>query len=519
MKKEKQVRSYKRRTKSGKIVTVKAHTAKYDAADEKAKEVSKKPGAGKELEERKGKWTQLEIPFDKEEEKKVLDEVKDEEKKPTSKKSAEKKTTEKKSTKDSSVDKRVQKAADAAGFKIKPKGNGEYLIQMVTGKWRTITGEAIISQSAEEVSLHPSWKESTKKVRPVGSGTNGPTPKRKSEGKTSKTADSKNTSSEPAFTAAEFKEWYRGTGSAADKKVAKALRAQLGRAGYRKLEDEAIDNYSSRGHLSMFKRVSGGSEVSAKSKSSKKSDTPNSMKDLGMRVNKKGEIVWTSDRMKHPEKYKGAWEKETSKSGVKEKAAEKDTSKSKTTSASTKKSNFEKYKISDLHDSVDSSNPNGNMGEYGFFPIKGPKNTLTYKHRETGEIYSTPANSDEWGKGKLYKSLDAFRSAVTTKTSKKSPKTSGGAPTSADLRKRADEMDAREKKAKIAEKVGKRYKTIKNAQLNNPAPNSRTATLRGNVYISSDGKTAYYEDPTNKGKLKKASAALLSRLTKEKLPK
>lgn len=449
MKKEKQVRSYKRRTKSGKIVTVKAHTAKYEAADEKAKEVSKKPGAGKELAERKGKWTQLEIPFDKEEEKKVLDEVKDEEKKSTSKKSAEKK--------------------------------------------------------------------STKKVRPVGSGTNGPTPKRKSEEKSTKRTKAE--TSEPAFTAAEFKEWYRGTGSAADKKVAKALRAQLGRAGYRKLEDEAIDNYSSRGHLSMFKRVSGGSEVSAKSKSSKKSDTPNSMKDLGMRVNKKGEIVWTSDRMKHPEKYKGAWEKETSKSGVKEKAAEKDTSKSKTTSASTKKSNFEKYKISDLHDSVDSSNPNGNMGEYGFFPIKGPKNTLTYKHRETGEIYSTPANSDEWGKGKLYKSLDAFRSAVTTKTSKKSPKTSGGAPTSADLRKRADEMDAREKKAKIAEKVGKRYKTIKNAQLNNPAPNSRTATLRGNVYISSDGKTAYYEDPTNKGKLKKASAALLSRLTKEKLPK
>ena len=37
------------------------------------------------------------------------------------------------------------------------------------------------------------------------------------------------------------------------------MRAQLGRAGYRKLEDEAIDNYSSRGHLSMFKKVSGES--------------------------------------------------------------------------------------------------------------------------------------------------------------------------------------------------------------------------------------------------------------------
>lgn len=203
MKKEKQVRSYKRRTKSGKTVTVKAHTVKYEAADEKAKEVSKKSGAGKELEERKKKPVHLEIPFDKEEEKKVLDEVKGEEKKPKSEKPAEKKTT--------------------------------------------------------------------KKVRPVGSGTNGPTPKKKSEANTTKAATktiAKPTTSEPAFTAAEFKEWYRGTGSEVDKKVAKALRAQLGRAGYRKLEDEAIDNYSSRGHLSMFKRVGGGSSASTSSKPS-----------------------------------------------------------------------------------------------------------------------------------------------------------------------------------------------------------------------------------------------------------
>lgn len=199
MKKEKKVRQYTRKTKSGKTVIVKAHTAKYDAAD-KAKEIAKKKGAGEELEERKKKKpTQLEIPFDfdKEEEKKVLDEIKDTEKK------------------------------------------------------------------------------ASKKVRPVGSGTNGPTPKKKSEEKATK--KTKAETSEPAFTAAEFKEWYRGTGSAADKKVAKALRAQLGRAGYRKLEDEAIDNYSSRGHLSMFKRVSGGSEAKTKTslggKAAKEKDT------------------------------------------------------------------------------------------------------------------------------------------------------------------------------------------------------------------------------------------------------
>ena len=52
MKKEKQVRQYTRRTKSGKVVTVKAHTAKYDAAEE-LKKAMKKKGAGEELSKKK----------------------------------------------------------------------------------------------------------------------------------------------------------------------------------------------------------------------------------------------------------------------------------------------------------------------------------------------------------------------------------------------------------------------------------------------------------------------------------
>lgn len=49
MKKEKTVKTHTRKTKSGKTVTVKQHTAKYDAA-EQAKEIVKKAGAGAELE-------------------------------------------------------------------------------------------------------------------------------------------------------------------------------------------------------------------------------------------------------------------------------------------------------------------------------------------------------------------------------------------------------------------------------------------------------------------------------------
>lgn len=50
MKKEKQIKSYTRRTKSGKTVTVRAHSAKYDAADELVKSLLKKKGSGKEFE-------------------------------------------------------------------------------------------------------------------------------------------------------------------------------------------------------------------------------------------------------------------------------------------------------------------------------------------------------------------------------------------------------------------------------------------------------------------------------------
>lgn len=220
MKKEKTIRTYQRRTKSGKIVTVKQHTAKYDAA-EKAKEAAKKKGAGNEL-EAKMKRLRLkeligkELP-EEEVEKKVLDE-------------------------------------DEKGAKKKGK------------------------------------------IRPVGTGTNGPEPKKTSKEKASKTATSKSKKAESAdsnsaFTAAEFKEWYHGTGSAADKKVAKALRAQLGRAGYRKLEDEAIDNYSSRGHLSMFKRVSGGSSVGG-AKKGKKSEPKGATKTgkSSSSAPKKGEV-------------------------------------------------------------------------------------------------------------------------------------------------------------------------------------------------------------------------------------
>lgn len=61
MKKEKTIRTYQRRTKTGKVVTVKQHTAKYDAA-EALKEAAKKKGAGDELENlKKGKPEKVKV--------------------------------------------------------------------------------------------------------------------------------------------------------------------------------------------------------------------------------------------------------------------------------------------------------------------------------------------------------------------------------------------------------------------------------------------------------------------------
>lgn len=61
MKKEKQIKTHQRRTKSGKSVIVRAHTAKYDAAEELRRSLAKKKGAGDELESRK-RQTPIETP-------------------------------------------------------------------------------------------------------------------------------------------------------------------------------------------------------------------------------------------------------------------------------------------------------------------------------------------------------------------------------------------------------------------------------------------------------------------------
>ena len=63
MKKEKTVRTYQRRTKSGKMITVHEHKASYDAAEEARKAAAKKAGAGSELSKKKATMEESPLGF------------------------------------------------------------------------------------------------------------------------------------------------------------------------------------------------------------------------------------------------------------------------------------------------------------------------------------------------------------------------------------------------------------------------------------------------------------------------
>lgn len=265
MKKEKQVKSYQRRTKSGKVVTVKAHTAKYDAA-EKAKEAAKKKGAGKELEDKFGKKKMPDPNLSMNE---YLDELKKGKKSWSNEAANEDEKTQR------SVLSYLEKKLTSKESKLKELKNSHSTMKRsdpkklaLAKKIQKLQSDIIETKSAvaSQRKVVTNLNTSKSKKRSEGEGAsakailskhkeNRVTPKDKKPMVQTTKSSAKPTSSGQAFTAAEFKEWYRGTGSAADKKVAKALRSQLGRSGYRKFEDEAINNYSSRGHLSMFKRI------------------------------------------------------------------------------------------------------------------------------------------------------------------------------------------------------------------------------------------------------------------------
>lgn len=401
MKKEKKVRTYQRRTKSGKTITVRAHTASYEAAD-KAKEAAKKKGAGDEFSSKVKKGDEWKLPMNE-----FLDKLKEE---------------------------RAKKREDEEPKKVedeKPKKKSEKKSEKKTPA-----------------------KKATKK-RTVGTGTNGPEPKKKAT--TKKTAEKTDTS-EPAFTRDEFKEWYRGTGSAADKKVAKALRKQLGRSGYRKFEDEAIDNYTSRGHLSMFKRVSGGSSASAKAKSasvSTKVTTNSSKAKKGFTTVAAYEDSIRKDKDKYNTLKESGWK--------------------------TKRKNGNYYLIS----------PDGSkMVDVIMQEKRGIGNTTV----RTGRVYGRPRkNTLEETKG-----ADSSKASSKSSISKSLAKRWDSTPPN-------DKMDAKARKADAPKSEAEFVKRLKNEAGKSRGVgsifNSGTATYRGSVYDLYKKRDTYYAVNRKTGKL------------------
>lgn len=182
MKKEKTIRTYQRKTKSGKITTVKSHTAKYDAAAEVAKKAARKKGAGGELQ---AKITKM--PDPKLELEQYLDELKKSRSGASSDTAKKQKKTAPKSSGLSSTEFKAwyhdpkSKEGKAAAKKLKEQVGAE--------KYKELNKKANDSYSSRgHISLFKSiGSDSTSKTvskktlkKPVGGGITGLEPKKKS---------------------------------------------------------------------------------------------------------------------------------------------------------------------------------------------------------------------------------------------------------------------------------------------------------------------------------------------------
>lgn len=193
MKKEKTIRTYQRRTKTGKIVTVKQHTAKYDAADV-LKEAAKKKGAGDEIEQRRldAEWKKIEDDF-------------------------------------------MKKHPDFEAFD--DEGN------------ETKENAAIIKKKEAFTKKHPSWKGGVK------SGPKEKSAKRSIIEKAPKSDSSYGFTSDE-YKAWYHWDQDADPKNKSALKVEKALKKQMGTKAYNKYFDELTDNYSARGHNKAFKGLS-----------------------------------------------------------------------------------------------------------------------------------------------------------------------------------------------------------------------------------------------------------------------
>lgn len=231
MKKEKTIKTYQRRTKTGKIVVVKQHTAKYDAAED-LKKALKKKGAGEELDAlKKSKYEVLGVDLS---------------------------------------DMSNEDFKEFAGSHFAYDEDGNEIQAPTTRSAFKKFAEKYFYGSEERSNFKEGFKEFMANGGAKGIGSS------KSAKKSSSKASS--APSTAGFTADEYKQWYHwdveaDPKNAAAKKVEKVLKEKMGAKGYKKYFDEMTDSYSSRGHNKAYKAL----DLDSSAKTPKK--TPTAKKD------------------------------------------------------------------------------------------------------------------------------------------------------------------------------------------------------------------------------------------------
>lgn len=241
--KVKTVREHVRHLKSGKVVKVRKYQAEYEAADELAKAMSKKEGAGKELEalKKKGAGDELE----KLKKKKPVEKVTEEE-----------------------LSDFMELLDQLPSLKGNEESRNLYIRDFKKAKGKE-------GRQAEIDNLKWEIKEEKKNKRVAKAD--------------AKFAASLKSERNYGFTADDYKAWYHWDQDADPKnksvlKVEKALKKQMGTKAYNKYFDEMTDSYSARGHNKAFKGLSetfGGKTDSSEtaSKGTKASKSEESLED------------------------------------------------------------------------------------------------------------------------------------------------------------------------------------------------------------------------------------------------
>lgn len=247
MKKEKTVKSYTRKTKSGKVVTVRQHTAKYDAAKEAQKEMAKKKGAGSELEGKKKVSPDPFVEIPKAEWDVFMEYIGE--------------ATDNAEIASASSRKQLHTLMKKEGENI-PFMLKEY--KKLSKKDRKFYEERAAEtkqRRAKDKGTQPEEKKKGVQKEDKVKAKRGTKPT-KDAGASAKVKGTTKTS-EPShgISQAEFKKWYHwdydnDRNNKEAKAVASKLRKQMGAKAYNKYFNEISDSYSARGHNKAYKGLS-----------------------------------------------------------------------------------------------------------------------------------------------------------------------------------------------------------------------------------------------------------------------